>query len=357
MEDENVFIMSEADPQPRGPNKRGYSGNQLSRPRVTSDAGLLKRELYCYRIKYLFTQSCTSYCKSVRRRVPTGVGVYVILLMLGLEQMAFTSAGEAIITPFLRAVDPDAHLKFLVRSVGLNLLANLLFPVMGGVADVWVGRHRMIHLSMWLLFCGYGTAAFSFSLEHFAIGAWNEYILLPCYIVINIGSAGFQANAIPFGADQINYKTSHELSSYFYMYYWMRNAGSVMLCLLITCDNIEGYIHGLVYSMIAVLVITANLLLNASLQHRFLIRYGKSNPLKTVFKVLSSSLMAKRPRYRSAFSYNPSSSQPSRMDLTKEVHGGTFKEETVEDVKTFLRLLLVLFALGIILFAYVGVGN
>lgn len=331
-------------------NHHEDSGNAWSQFTI-SDASL-KRDIYRYRLKFLFSQSCGSFCKSVRRRFPTGVGVYTILLMLGLEQMAFSAAEGLIIGTRFHDLTP------LVTSAGLNLVVKLLFPIMGWLADVWVGRYRMIHLSMWLLFCGYGTAAFFSSLHYYVASDWNEpYTLLLCYVVINIGSAGFQANAIPFGADQINYKTSHELSSYFYMYYWVRNAGSLMVCFLITCEGkFDGYFRSSVYSMIAVLTTTVILLLNTFLRHRFLIRNKRSNPLKTVVKVLYTSLVSKRPRYRSAFSYNPSSILPSRMDLTKETHGGKFKEETVEDVKTFLRLLLILFALGTVLCTYAGVS-
>lgn len=227
-------------------------------PSSQSD-GSLRREIYRYRIKYLFGQSCASFGKSVRRRLPTGASVYVILLMLGLEQVALSFAGGAIINQAMKQVRQDIVESLLVTGVGLNLLVKLLFPVMGWLADVWVGRYRMIHFSMWLLFCGYGTSAFLFSLEDVVAGNWNEYALLLSYIVINIGSAGFQANAIPFGADQINYKTSHELSSYFYMYYWVRNASTFTLCFLVTCEGFDGYIRGLVYSMIAALIISVNL--------------------------------------------------------------------------------------------------
>lgn len=320
--------------------------------------GQLRWELYRYRVSYLFSpKSCRRFCRSVRMRLPTGVGVYVVLIMLGLEQLAFTSAAEMMITSFLSAVGLVGHnVRPVVRIVGLNLLANLLFPVTGWLADVWIGRRRMIHLSMWLLWCGYAFAALTFSLEEVIQGNWNEYLLLPCYLLVNFGSAAFQANAIPFGADQIPYKTSHELSSYFYVYYWLRNWGSVMLCLLVTCEGFDGHIQGTTYTGIAVLAITVNLCLYATLRSELSVSYEKRNPLKMVFKVVYSSLIAKRPTHRSAFSYNPGASQPSRIDLTKAAHGGKFREETVEDVKTFLRLLAILGSLGIVLLAYVGVS-
>ena len=48
---------------------------------------------------------------------------------------------------------------------------------------------------------------------------------------------------------------------------------------------------------------------------------------------------AKRPAERSAFSYDDRP-EPSRIDLAKETHYGIFRDEKVEDVKTFLRILV-----------------
>lgn len=335
-----------------------YSYPPASDCDTRSHASSFRREIYRYRFKYLFGQSCASFGKSVRRRLPSGVSVYIVLLMLGLEQVAMSVTGGVIVKNAMEQVQGhDLVESVLITGVGMNLLVKLLFPVMGWLADVWVGRYRMIHLSMWLLFCGYGMAAFLFSLKEIVDGKWNGYVLLLSYIVISLGSAGFQANGIPFGADQIDYKTTHELSSYFYMYYWVRNASIFTLSFLITCEeDFNGYIRGIAYSAVAVVIISVNLLLNTFLKHLFLIRDEKSNPMKTVAMVLYSSATTRRPQYRSAFSYNPSSSLPSRIDLTKETHGGSFKEATVEDVKTFLRLLLILVAVGTLLGTYAGVS-
>ena len=51
------------------------------------------------------------------------------------------------------------------------------------------------------------------------------------------------------------------------------------------------------------------------------------------------------PRLQSAFTYS-GNERPSRMDYAKERYGGPFTAEQVEDVKTFLRILGLLFCLG-----------
>ena len=74
---------------------------------------------------------------------------------------------------------------------------------------------------------------------------------------------------------------------------------------------------------------------------------GHTNPYKMVFKVLN---FAKRHRYpiqRSAFTYCDDE-EPCRLDFGKERYGGPFTTEQVEDVKTLLKILGVLLALGLL---------
>ena len=52
----------------------------------------------------------------------------------------------------------------------------------------------------------------------------------------------------------------------------------------------------------------------------------------------------KYPLHRSTFTYSDNYI-PSRLDFAKERYGGPFKTEQVENVKTFLRILVVLLSL------------
>ncbi len=317
----------------------------------------LKRELHFYRLNYFFNRSCCSFGRSVLTRFPSGAEVYIILLIAGLEQVAFDSSVQGIILSFLSATEASTNIQeFFVRSIGLKLVANLLFPITGWIADVWIGRYHMIHLSAWLMWFGYSLAALINSFQGFDFH-WSNYVLFVCYIAINVGSSAFQASAIPFGADQISYKTSHELSSYFYMYYWIRNLGSFMLFLTVKeCSGwFSGTANSLTYAGVSVASITAILCILGGTRKRFLVNDEKRNPLKTVCKVLHACVTTRRPIYRSAFSYT-GVEKPSWIDLTKIVHGGKFEEETVEDVKTFLQLVVIFLPLVIILVAYVGVS-
>ncbi len=77
------------------------------------------------------------------------------------------------------------------------------------------------------------------------------------------------------------------------------------------------------------------------LSHWLIIEPTGINPLKTVFKVLKFAVKHKRPVRRSAFTYCENE-KPSRIDLAKSKYGGSFTNEQVEDVKTCLRMVLVI---------------
>ena len=84
-----------------------------------------------------------------------------------------------------------------------------------------------------------------------------------------------------------------------------------------------------------------SLCLNFFFKHRFE-HIPIPNPYKISFKVLKNFFKASltRRQHRSAFTYW--GEEPSRIDLAKERYGGCFSHEEVENVKTFLRIAVVL---------------
>ena len=79
--------------------------------------------------------------------------------------------------------------------------------------------------------------------------------------------------------------------------------------------------------------------------HWFYSEPGRHNPYIAVFKVLYFARKHKHPLQRSAFTYGDNHI-PSRIDFAMERYGGPFTTEQVENVKTLLRILLLLLALG-----------
>ncbi len=74
---------------------------------------------------------------------------------------------------------------------------------------------------------------------------------------------------------------------------------------------------------------------------KLIIEPHSKSPVKTVFGVLKFAAKHKHPVRRSAFTYCEDE-RPSRLDLGKAKYGGPFTTENVEDVKTCLRMTLII---------------
>ena len=69
------------------------------------------------------------------------------------------------------------------------------------------------------------------------------------------------------------------------------------------------------------------------------------NPYHNVYRVIKFTAKHGKPLgHRSALTYSDDV-RPSRMDFAKQKYGGIFTTEVVEDVKTLLRILLMLLAI------------
>lgn len=313
------------------------------------------REVRRYRLKYIFCQSCPKFCHNCRNRFPSEKSVYLVLFLSFFERLAYYAALGNILEPFLSTAYPNISpaVQSLLLSVFLDMSAQLLFPLFGWIADAKIGRYHMLHFSMWFLWCSYGLITLLFSVDDRV--SWNRYLLPVWMLIINIGSAAFQATAIPFGADQIVYGPSEQISSFFYWYYWLRNLGAIFLYLSFTCTNFDAHWHGIVFGLIATASMSLVLILNALLGGWFFIDPEKKNPLWNIIKIFLAAVKAKRPLIRSAFSFS-NLPAPTRMDLTKTVHGGQFDSEEVENAKTVGRVLTVLLSVSGALIAYRGVS-
>ena len=316
----------------------------------------INRDVTKYRLKYLC--NCSAFCRYSRMRIPSGKAVNLVFAIIFLERFAYFAALGIIVPAFMELYPKISDVvKTLVQSVSLNILIHLMFPLVGWLADAWIGRYRMIHLSLWVLFFGYASVVLSFSIEASLDNPslkWRN-ILPVIFVIINVGSAAFLATTIPFGADQIVYRSSDELSSYFYTYYWVYNLSAVSIIFTFSCKRSGTHWHAIIYGLFSTLCITVALSLNAILRNWLFINPEKRNPIKTIGKVYYSTMFTKRPRHRSAFSYS-GNGPPSRIDLVKKTHGGQFSSEEVEDAKTFGRLLIVLLAIVGVNISYSGVS-
>ena len=236
----------------------------------------------------------------------------------------------------------------------------MLYPLSGFIADVCCGRLKTVVISLIIL-----LLCLTISFTGMVIGEsttftnFHRYDKLPyVFIVIVflllfvfiIGLAGYQANFIQLGLDQLFEAPSRYLILFIHYAIWAFQSGSlsfIFILFLTLCSH-----HG---SSRKTLALAATVLFNILMIVLLLIGYlkrkwfhiepGCQNPYKTVYNIINFAKSHKHPLRRSAFTHNDDYI-PSRLDFAKERFGGPFTTEQVENVKTFLRMLVILFAIG-----------
>ena len=244
----------------------------------------------------------------------------------------------------------------------------LLYPVSGFIADIHYGRFKTIMISLGctsasiILLClcaiilsgKFAEGGFKFrdlfQQEEIPIGI----LLITAILIFTIGIIGYQANFIQFGLDQLLEARSEHLGLFVHYNSFTFNFSASLSkffieTLLYTSSLIQNYYsRKFILSSVALILTTVLLLLlvlNYKKRQWFYTQPGQQNPYKTVYKVLNFARKNKYPPQRSAFTYFDDYI-PSRIDYAKERYGGPFTTEQVENVKTLLRILLLLVSLG-----------
>ena len=241
------------------------------------------------------------------------------------------------------------------------VLASLFYPLAGFVADVCIGRYRTVIISLVLLLCA--VLCFSMDsilyLSHVITSDQTGYIAKNSilFIVLGgigfifsaIGLAGYRANHVQFGLDQLLEAPSEYQGLFVHWIQMFTVLGFAIMEIFLTwyeCHyTVEAKDTILSSQLVFVLILTLLLVITYCLRRSFYSRNVRHNPYKMVFKVLGFARKHKYPVQCSAFTYSDDE-YPSRIDFAKEKYGGPFTSEQVEDVKTFLRMLTVLLVLG-----------
>ena len=249
-------------------------------------------------------------------------------------------------------IDINVALPFVV----LNFFVMLLFvfyPLSGYFADVWCGRFRTIVASLALLL--FSTALclgcllplYLFKLSNIFL---YSVIVISLFISI-IGISGYGANFIQFGLDQLLEAPSQHQALFVHWAKWcydLMNMGIMFLLSVRICyyysTTIEAIFIISFYVLIGFMLLSL-LLFGYLKRHWFSSEPGHHNPYKIVIKVLNFAWKHKQIFQHSAFTYCDDE-RPSRLDFAKERFGGPFTTEQVEDVKTLLKVMVILSAIG-----------
>ena len=225
-----------------------------------------------------------------------------------------------------------------VIPFALYYLILPLYLVIGLVADVCVGRYRVMVASIYCAFVGWLILCVSFYITQSDIA--QATLIAIGFLVGTVGAAGIQSIAVPFNIDQLIGATADELSNVIYWHCFGFPLGCALMKIL-SCSITDGLHRQAVClsgSGITIAVVIATYYL---LRHHIDATPLVGSPIKLIVKVLNYAKKNKYPNNRSALTYWEESA-PSRLDLGKDKYGGPFTEEEVEDVKTVLRLFPIL---------------
>ena len=298
---------------------------------------------------------------------PTSKSLVLVLIwtaVVGFINSVINTSPDHIITSIVS--EDKAHIILVVVvmlyiAFAINMIC---YPFGGFLADVYYGRYKVIAASLICLALSMLMAFILFlcSIQiHVNIlsSVWKKgmFVLgaLMTFIPLAIGLAGFTSNIVQFGLDQLQDVPSIKLSAFIHLYVWANRLGNTVFDMMYAVK--ECFFHtsietkltdGLLYALPSSLfvVLFALTLLNCCAHRMFNKERVKYNPYKMIVRVLRFAKKHKRPvGHPTAFAYCDDY-QPSRMDFAKERYGGPFTTADVEDVKTFIRIFLMLFTLG-----------
>ena len=246
----------------------------------------------------------------------------------------------------------------LIGAYGIvALLQGLLYPVWGLTADLCCGRYRVITasvFSIWLGFLLLSIIGLTYFGTHYFTNkhSWLSHLMLVLgalmVIFIVMGTTGFQANAVQFGIDQLLDSPSSELSVFLHWYIWTDSLGQLFIRVLLVVSLCNHFVRTSILSFspaVLVVIISVLMVLSCCKHQWFHNEPHTHNPYGTVYRVLKFTAKHDKPLRRSAWTYCDNE-RPTRIEFAKQRFGGPFTTEKVEDVKTFLRILIMLFVLS-----------
>lgn len=247
---------------------------------------------------------------------------------------------------------------YFISLLLAKLFTFLLYPSAGLIAETVLTRFKVmiigsvvatVGIILSLISLAVDALLFYFTDYHTDVDGWKSLLqpgyivpLLAGIIIHYVGLSLFEANAIQFGTDQLQFASNNELSKFVHWYFWTSFAVQYTF---VSLSSFTGELLVSVFPLLLIALIgaiTLLFLIYCCRHHLFTEPVGHTNPVKLVAKVLSYIKHHKQPVRRSAFTYGE---VPSKMDIAKERYGGPFTTEQVQDVKSFCSILTVLLSM------------
>lgn len=286
--------------------------------------------------------------------------ILVYVFISGLISGAIEYLASSVIFTRLR-VNHSNSLLFMYGSYCISILGLLLYPVFGFVADVCCGRYWMVVTSVCVMTLGVLLATI---LAPIHVAYWDGHgghidplivvMVAITYLLGVVGVAGFEANVVQFGLDQLMDHSSRCLSFYLHLFIWLRQLGTAVIILPLTlqdCDaftntsRFKGDFRFMPLAVFALLMVPLLVFLIVK-RNTFYRELGSINPYRMVVKILGYALKNRYPRQRRSAFFYYYGLNPGRLDFAKVHYGGPYETEDVENVKTLLQILRVLICVG-----------
>ncbi len=223
---------------------------------------------------------------------------------------------------------------------------GVTLPIVGWMINNFVRRYKVIQWSIWIMWITSILATLNSVIDKVVMGYHNfsRGISLTMISIMAIGFGGYQANAIQFGLDQLQDASTTEITAFISWYVWTYYSTGAIVSFLHMCMKQEYHIFGLLVTCTCVTLVVCSLFLF----EKSLTKEPKTqNPITLIYRVIRYAIKHKHPEQRSAFTYCEDE-LPSRIDFGKSKYGGPFTTEQVEDVKTFLRLQIVIIPISVL---------
>ena len=256
---------------------------------------------------------------------------------------------------YFRALPFDELVNIMIGVYGaMAVLQMSLYPVAGLIADIWCGRYKTITVSLLSIWCGFfllTIASIVYAIKQKLVHAETSFLLVMLTVIVVMflaGVSGFQANAVQFSLDQLFDASSEGLSRFLHWFMWSDGLGELITRLIGAAASCSPLIRAkfFVYSTAVWLTAISFLMVLSYCKRQWFHNEPRTqNPYGTVYRVLKFVAKHDKPIRRSALTYCDDE-RPTRMEYAKERFGGPFTTEMVEDVKTFLKILVMLFLIA-----------
>ena len=238
--------------------------------------------------------------------------------------------------------------KDYVSNTGIILVCStLLYPIGGWLADTRLGRYTVIRYSMWIMWIG----SLLLTLNEVLSCVTSLYdttkikwpVLATLSIIMAIALGGFLSNIVQLGIDQLTDASATEITSFITWYTMTVFTSGVTFHFISDCIENDYQILYAKPFFVAVCLSIA-LCSDYMFQHWLVKEHVAGRSLRTIFSVIKYIIRNRKFKYNYSNDYEPLSS----FDIAKHRYGGPFTSQQVENVRTFLWMILVIATFAVI---------